>query len=273
MNCLHCNKPIEGKRNTKKYCGNTCKQYAYLSRNFAMPSNLNAIPLNNSEINLTALKNEINSSASNIVNGNIGGDSNSSQIKSNINLNPTQNHGNKNQITEQEYQYINPDILDRIQHGYISQNITSSYFTNNSNRGGRMNTANFPAFAYVLPRIRCIFENLFQLSYKSKIYYRTAITVCKAIEEILASEYIKLLPSDFPFIGDLIKLHEQFYPMAVYLVNDKDGIKFKLTKAAIVRYIMILSLIRDCVKKEPFTKLFPELCKPVIHKRPHTTKG
>ena len=45
MNCLHCNKPIEGKRNTKKYCSNTCKQYAYLNRSFNSLPNLEEMKL------------------------------------------------------------------------------------------------------------------------------------------------------------------------------------------------------------------------------------
>ena len=45
MNCLHCHKPVEGKRNTKKYCSKTCKQYAYLQRNSILPQNLATVCL------------------------------------------------------------------------------------------------------------------------------------------------------------------------------------------------------------------------------------
>lgn len=270
MNCLYCNKPIEGKRNTKKYCGNTCKQYAYLNRNFSMPSasNLNALSLTDEEDNKTiALPDtEINSNSNN------QSANNPTQIINHTNLKPILHHGYKNQLTQQEYKYIRPDILERIQDGYISLNITRGYFTTNANRGGRMVPQNFSAFAYFIPRIQCIIENLFQLTYKTKIYYRTAITICKAIEEMLASEYIKRLPGDFPFIGDLIKLHEQFYPMAKYLEEEKEGTKFRLSKSAIVRYIMILDLIRDCSKKQPFSNLFPELCKPIAPTKPYKGK-
>ena len=257
MNCLYCNKPIEGKRNTKKYCGNTCKQYAYLNRNFAMPtpSDLNALSLKNETENKTTLS-EKDSSYNQLPN-------NSPQITTHTNLNPIINHEHKNQLNQQEYKYIRPDILERIQEEYISLTITRGYFTTNTNRGGRMTQQNFGAFAYFVPRIRCIIENLFQLSYKRKIYYRTAFTICKAIEEMLASEYLKQLPGDFPFISDLINLHKQFYPMAKYLEDDQEGTKFKLSRKAIVRYIMILDLIRDCSTKQPFNELFSELCKPI----------
>ena len=83
-------------------------------------------------------------------------------------------------------------------------------------------------------------------------------------------EYINQLPSDFPFIEDLRKIQEQFTPMANYLKEDKEGIKFRLTKPAIVRYIIILNLIRDHVKKEPFNLLFPELYKIKAHTKPNT---
>lgn len=264
MNCLYCNKAIEGKRNTKKYCGNTCKQYAYLNRNFAMHLNLNSLALKNDSDNntVTPENSDVNNQSS----------INPPLIKTHTNLKPIINHEYKNQLTQQEYQYIQSDILNRIQQGYISLNITRSYFSTNTNLGGRITQLNFSAFSYLIPRIRCIIENLFQLSYKSKIYYRTAIAICKAIEEMLASEYISQLPGDFPFIRDLIKLHEQFYPMVNYLEHEKEGTKFILSKPAIVRYIIILNLIMECSKKEPFSKLFPNLCKPLAHTKPNMAK-
>ncbi len=270
MNCLHCHKPIEGKRNTKKYCSNTCKQYAYLNRSYSLPSNLNGVTTNSPENKtiqtkeIADLEIELNTTA-NIL-----------PVKeketNTINQQTTRNHEYKNQLNEEEYKYIFADILERIHHGYVSLNYTRSYFIYSTKNGGRIAEQNVSAFAYILPRIRCIIENLFQLTYKRKLYYNTAITICKAIEEILLSEQIKTLPGDFPFIIDLIKLHEQFMPMASYLETDKEGIKFKLTKSAIVRYILILNLIRDAAKKEPFTKLFPDLCKPVAHTNPNTRR-
>lgn len=268
MNCLHCHKPIEGKRNTKKYCSNTCKQYAYLNRSFSTPSSLHGVAINSTESKtdhsneITELKTALNALTRN---------SGTLPIKqtNSINQQKIRNHEYKNQLIEEEYKYIYADILDRIQQGYVSLNYTNSYFAYSTKNGGRITEQNASAFAYILPRIRCIIENLFQLTYKRKLYYNTAITICKAIEEILLSEQIKTLPGDFPFIIDLIKLHEQFMPMASYLESDKDGIKFKLTKSAIVRYILILNLIRESAKKEPFSKLFPDLCKPT---KPNTSK-
>lgn len=270
MNCLHCHKPIEGKRNTKKYCSNTCKQYAYLNRSFSMTSNLNSGSIDSIE-NKTIQTQEIADLESelNTLNTRLDVLPNEEKETNSINQQTTRNHEYKNQLIEEEYKYIYADLLDRIQHSYVSLNYTRSYFTYNIKNGGRITEQNVSAFAYILPRIRCIIENLFQLTYKRKLYYNTAITICKALEEILLSEQIKTLPGDFPFIIDLIKLHEQFMPMASYLESDNDGIKFKLTKSAIVRYILILNLIRDAAKKEPFTKLFPDLCKPT---KPNTSK-
>lgn len=236
MNCLHCHKPIEGKRSTKKYCSSTCKQYAYLNRNFSIPNEQKFIPdsnikpqiLENSEI---VLKNEYQKNLQQVIK------------------------------EENEYQYITPEILDKIQHGYISLNIGKNYFSNNASNGGRITNDNFAAFSYFVPRLRCIIENLFQISYKSKVHHKTIKAISMALEEMLRSDKIKMLPNDFPFIDDFIKLFDQFLPLARALEGDKEGIKFTLNKAAIVRYIMILYLIRDCTKKEPFNKLFPEVCK------------
>ncbi|MBI3518120.1 MAG: hypothetical protein HY062_02015 [Bacteroidetes bacterium] len=240
MNCLYCNKPIEGKRNTKRYCGNTCKQYAYLKRSFSIPSDSLSISLSEPE-----------------------NSSNPKEHFQNINNTynkPTAQHVYRKQVTQQEYQYINADILDRIQGGYVSLTITSDYFTNQ----------NTSAFAYIIPRIRCIIENLFQLSYKRKLYYKTAITICRAVEEMLLPEHIGQLPCDFPFLEDLKKMREQFIPMANYLKEDKEGVKFRLTKSVIVRYILILNLLRNCTKKEPFMVLFPELYKSNTPAKPNT---
>lgn len=253
MNCLYCNKPIEGKRNTKRYCGNTCKQYAYLKRSFSFPLDSNSISLIDSEKTSNPKENL--------------------QSTDDTNLKPRINYEYKNQLTEREYQYINADILDRIQQGYVSLEITNSYFTNNVKNGGRITPQNFSAFSYIMPRIRCVIENLFQLSYKRKLHYQTAITICKAVEEMLLSNHINQLPNDFPFWKDLKKIQEQFIPMANYLKEDKEGIKFQLTKPVIVRYILILSLIRDCTRKEPFITLFPDLCKTSTPVKPNTVAG
>lgn len=260
MNCLHCNKPIEGKRNTKKYCSNTCKQYAYLNRSFSLPTNSSSVFLTSSENVTKQQNNEILVVASSKENNNAI--SNDFGNNSHLLIKPINNHEDKQQqIEEEEYQYITADILDRIQHGYISLNIGKGYFTNNINKGGRFTEQNFAAFSYTIPRIRCIIENLFLLSYKKKVFYKTIKTISMAITEILFSDYLKALPNDFPFFNDLLKLHEQFSPLVRALEDDKEGIKFTLNKAATVRYILILNLVRDCTKKEPFHKLFPELYK------------
>lgn len=266
MNCLHCNKPIEGKRNTKKYCNNTCKQYAYLNRNFAIPSCLSSASIEkcetsvshkNESLEISELNNETNGANSNL--------HNNKQLLTK----PTNNHENRNQIIEEEYRYIFADILEKIQGSFMSLKTGQYYFTRNTN-GGRMTDHNFAAFSYFVPRLRCIIENLFSLTYKRRVYYKTINAISLALLEMLKSDHIKMLPNDFPFIDDFIKLFDQFQSFSNALEGDKEGIKFTLNKAAIVRYIVILYLIRDCTKREPFNKLFPELYKPASHIKPNT---
>ncbi len=254
MNCLHCNKPIEGKRNTKKYCSNTCKQYAYLNRSFAMPITLNLDPIDKNRI----IEEEKFENISN------NSEEKKQQIKNNSFVTNLLDLPNKKQTDlnqYEEYQYVYPDVLDKIQEGYDDLKIGQGYFSKNENRGGRITDYNFTAFSYILPRIRCIIENLFQLSYKNKVHYKTVNALSMALEEMLLSEHMKTLPNNFPFVEDLIKLHEQFRPIAKSLAGDKEGIKFILNRAAITRYIMILYLIRNCTVKDPFQKLFPDLFK------------
>ncbi|MEO6302470.1 MAG: hypothetical protein ABIP51_04800 [Bacteroidia bacterium] len=174
----------------------------------------------------------------------------------------------KQNETIKEYKSIWPNILERIQNAQGESNIGSNYFSNSTNFGGRITEYNRPAFSYMLPRIRCIVENLFQLTYKRKIYYKTAFTICKSLEEMILSPHLKSLPGDFPFFEDLLKLHEQFEQLTKFLEDNKEGMKFTLSKSAIVRYILILNLIRECAKKMPFPKLFPELYKPKIEPKP-----
>ena len=252
MNCLHCNKPIEGKRNTKKYCSNTCKQYAYLNRSFNSSPNLEEMKLD-----LAISDNAVQSEKQQLV-----------TIK-------TEQHEQKEliknktrEIVVQEkdndiegYKYLQIDLLDRIQQAIIFSDVKHNYFSENTNRGGRISQNNVGAFAFVLPRIRCLVENLFQLSYKKKVYHKTASTFYKAIEQVLLSEQLKQLPGDFPFFEDLCKLYEQFQLLSKHLEQEKEGVKFTLTKQAIIRYIVILNLIRHATKKELFQKLFPELIK------------
>ena len=128
-----------------------------------------------------------------------------------------------------------------------------------------MTDHNSVAFYYFMPRLRCIIENLFSLTYKRKVYYKTINAISLALLEMLKSDQTKMLPNDFPFIDDFIKLFDQFQSFSNALKDDKEGIKFTLNKNAIVRYIVILHLIRDCTKKEPFNELFPEIYKSATH--------
>lgn len=254
MNCLHCHKPVEGKRNTKKYCSKTCKQYAYLQRNSILPQNLAIVPL--SEANQEDHKRE--SAENNYpLQGNLVEIRNSTHELTTV----PKIQSNESNNAHKEYKAVWPDILRKIQDAFCELRIDRNYFKTTDHYNGRIDASNYFAFAYMIPRLRCIVENLFQLSYKSKIYFKTAKAISKALEEMIMSNHIKELPKDFPFFEDLFKMHEQFKQLTDFLENDKEGIKFNLSKTAVVRNIVIIDLIRDYSKKEPFSKLFPEVLK------------
>jgi len=252
MNCLYCHKPVEGKRNTKKYCSKTCKQYAYLQRNSILPQNLAIVSLsegNQEDHKREGAENnyllpeklvEIKSSTYDLAAPKIKTDQNS---------------------FDEEYKAVWPDILRKIQDAFCELRIDRNYFKTTDHFNGRIDASNYFAFSYMIPRLRCIVENLFQLTYKSKIYFKTAKAISKALEEMIMSNHIKELPNDFPFFEDLFKMHEQFKQLTHFLENDKEGIKFNLSKTAVVRNIVIIDLIRDYSKREPFSKLFPEVLK------------
>lgn len=252
MNCIRCNKPLEGKRNTKKYCSNTCKQYAYLNRSFNSVTNLEGMKLS-----VDISDNAVQSEEGILLTSKIKQHEQIELIKNKTEEAKNQEKENK----DEGYNYIQVDLLNKAQQVLILSDVKEDYFSDNQKRGGRITQSNVGAFAFVLPRIRCLVENLFQLSYKRKVHYKTANAFYKAIEEILRSEQLKQLPGDFPFFEDLCKLYEQFYSLSKHLEQEKEGVKFTLTKQAIIRYLVILNLIKHATKKEPFQKLFPELIK------------
>ncbi len=253
MNCLHCNKLIEGKRNTKKYCSKTCKQYAYLNRSFGINSSQkildNGKPALSSpeEIKNHSEKSEENQKP-NLENNFLG------QTKG-----PSQLYRLKKE-EERTYTAIWPKIFSRIQDIQIASDINGNYFRTEG-YGARVTPTNFPAFSFIIPRLRCVIENLFMLSYKRKVYHKTIKCLHLAMVETILSEQMKQMPNDFPYLDEIFQLYDQLDRLSKALEGDKEGIKFSLSKNSIAKYIIFLELIRESVHKKPFSELFQEIYK------------
>jgi hypothetical protein len=140
MNCLHCNKPIEGKRNTKKYCSNTCKQYAYINRSFNQSVNYNAVSkkMERNSAQIKFKKNDLDVSDSSNpeknaeITKNTFSNSTNTILKSGTHEYIKTEHQEKENFKSQEHQYIDSDILEKIQQGQTSLKTANNYFTNNS---------------------------------------------------------------------------------------------------------------------------------------------
>lgn len=229
MNCLHCNKPIESKRNTKKYCSNTCKQYSYLKRNLGevFPTEIKTIE---------EIRNQ---------------DYETDKKQLSKSIPPIGNSG---------YKKIRPKVLSLLENPPFNVERYSEYLS--TRIGGKIRPENIRAFSYVCRRVRCIIENLFLLSYKRKVYFNTIHHLRKALEETLTSDYVKQIPSDFPFSEILFDLYMQLKELEKILKENKEGIKFTLEKNKIVLYANVLRIVREFVTgKQPFTKLFPHFFK------------
>lgn len=283
MNCLHCNKPVQGKRNTKKYCSKTCKQYAYLNRNFSMPVSL---PVQNDfstgKITLTETENlrtteENHSEKAETQKGIILTETENLRIsegnyseKAEVQKKATENQivkkvspaqVYKHQREEKkEYKNIWPDILYRIQEVEISLDISSNYFQK-SGYGARITIDNVIEFSFVLPRLRCIIENLFTLCYKRKVYHKTIKCLHLALHQTILTDQMKKMPDGFPFLDDVFTLYDKLDALCKILEAENDGVKFSLSKNNLARLIVFLGLFRDTVEKKSFMELFPEIYK------------
>lgn len=235
MNCLHCNKPIESKRKTKKYCSSTCKQYAYLRRFVEItsekPEERESVPLSASENFVSETKNEISTEKLSCKKENDSG-----------------------------YKKIKPKILSVLEDYSFHVDYHAHYFTTTDI--GEIRPENFESFGYVCKRIYCILENVLDLTHKRKVFYNTILILRKGLAETLTSAYYKQLPSYFPFNESLVHLFEQLGEFETALFKSKEGMKFSLEKNKVVHYINVLRILRGFVsEKQSFRELFPHYFK------------
>ena len=237
MNCEHCNKPLEARRSTKKYCSNTCRQYAYHKRKeleleSIAPAQVNA---NLVERSITRLSTEPEGNNS-------------------LTLIP----GSK-RAEETGYDYFWPDIFTRIEDESSKRYCQDDLYFKPSNNGGKLSSATVSDFSYMCPRIMCVIENLFFLSYKKRVHYNTIHVLFLALQEMLVSDHLKRMPEPFPFFSDLWKLYKQIESLDAMLKDNKEGIKFTLDKNTITRFIYILGMLREVTERKSFKSLFPSL--------------
>jgi hypothetical protein len=130
---------------------------------------------------------------------------------------------------------------------------------------GKLTRETFPHFVFICPRIRCIVENMVLLGYRRKVHCKTIAFLCRALAKTLDSEHYRaiLKCGGFPFTNDVNKLCFQMKKISLALKQNKEGIKLTIDKASLLRYIIILKVIREfSTKRYSFRNLFPELYEP-----------
>ena len=237
MTCEHCNKPFEAKRSTKKYCSNTCRQYAYQKRRPVLEESDVS-----SETNMGITEQPIISQ----------------RIESSGNKSIALIPGSK-RSEESGYEYFWPDIFTRIEDECCKQTYLDDLYFKPAHLSGKLSPVNASDFSYVCPRIICILENLFFLSYKRRVYYNTIHVLFLALQEVLVSDQLKRMPEPFPFFSDVWKLYKQIKGFDAMLKDNKEGIKFTLEKNSIARFIYILGMLREVTERKSFKCLFPSL--------------
>jgi hypothetical protein len=237
MNCQHCNNPLQAKRSTRKYCSNTCRQYAYQGRQTILLEN--NVP---SETNCDPVEEAMAEKP-------FGHERNTA-----LQLTP-----NPKRTDESGYEQIWPDIFSKIETECIRQSIRNETYFKPERNGGQLSPENMRDFAYICPRVMCILENLFFLSYKKRVYYNTIHVLFLAIQQVIVSDHLKRMPDPFPFFPDLWKLYKQIEGLEGSLKDSKEGLKFTLDKSTIARFICILIILRSVAERASFKALFPEL--------------
>lgn len=246
MNCHYCNKPIENqRRSTKKYCNDTCKQYAYIRRRYMQPSDSGR---------MDAEHVPVNGLASPVINEKQEG-----KITDNKNESPPALDARAT------YKKIRPAIIKQLDE--FDFTAYKKYFT----LGGQLKTENFPYIKYIIPRIRSIVENILSLSHRRKVDYKTINLLHRALVKTIGSpQYRGMLKyGDFPFAKDLNRLCLQLQKLSQSLKHDREGIKLTIDKASLFRYIIIVKVIREFYHKNyTFQELFPELYQPQAAETP-----
>ncbi len=242
MNCHYCNKPIENhKRSSKRYCNDTCKQYAYLKRRYMQPNGLGNVHSESIPIITEPQNNE---------------------TKNEITEEKTENANNGEKpvfSSKVNYRKIRPSIIKQLNEVDFSG--YEKYFSSE----GRLTPQDFRHFVFLLPRIRSIIENILTLHHKRAVHYKTVNFLYRAMVKTFSSDHYRILVKygDFPFTKDLSRLFLQFQKLSQALRTNKEGIKLFIDNPSLLRYIIMLKAVRDrSSNRGSFRVLFPELFEP-----------
>ncbi|SEW46027.1 hypothetical protein SAMN05428988_6218 [Chitinophaga sp. YR573] len=214
--CLHCGKPIQSQRSTKKYCSDNCKQLAFYKRSGLLLSGAT----------MTETLND-NKPPANVINQPV-----SKPVNDKSGVSPEQ------QPAERPYQWVYSRLIEQVAeyvdsgHALLLLQHPEEYWSSYT----------LSAVKWVSIRLRCLLENLIRLSNLPAVNYQTLRAVLEAFNDIMASRHFRLLPPDYSYTTIIKELAGKLAVLAKQGKRQKTT-RFRLTlnrKAELMaaRYIL-----------------------------------
>jgi hypothetical protein len=177
--CARCGKNFQSKRETKKFCSETCKQYAYLIRH---------------GLDIQRLR-----SVNNVIDGIVTTDNNTIK-QAHINM-------------EEKITFERPLIIKLIEDIMNNQHHLDSMIAHPYSYWDKDKALIVKWFNM---RLKCILHNLIKLSYKEKVFPATLSALSEALVQMLRSNQYKFLSENYPYkffiqqlAGKIIEITEQ----------------------------------------------------------------
>lgn len=247
-NCLHCGKPIQSRRSTKKYCSDTCKQLAFYKRS--------ALTLNDSERQITHEPPMTEES----LNDTLLSHQKDSDERLNVNR-PAQPLNDKQAFTvnnsfmvkedEPPFDWVHSKLVDAIADRLDTNCETLFMFQHHGEHWG---VYILPTVKWISLRLRCLIENLLRLSNFPEVSYDTILTIKEAFTAMINSHNFKMLTANYPFTTLIKDLHEKL-TLIVKEHNHYESIRFRLTVSRKVELIATRFMLADFVPHAKFSEL------------------
>lgn len=197
-NCLHCGKPMQSLRITKKYCCVNCKQLAFYKRNGLQLSGLNTdsplLTIQGAENAVITINTENKS--------NEPSSGKTSSLPSNDRESFTLNDTTTIKTAQEEiaYQWVHSRLVDLIEENADNPD-ELLLFQNPAEYWGSFT---LEGVKWVSLRLRCLLESLIRLSNYTHIRYADLTAICDAFDSLVTSRHFRYLPNNYPYI-DLVK--------------------------------------------------------------------
>lgn len=245
--CLQCGRPLQSKRNTKKYCSDTCKQLAFYKRSGSALSAINdefpttakryiEEPFNGNAINTRPIHQDV--------------------LKEQFHENPSAQTVNDKQtftVKQQEkerYEWVRSQLVDSI--ADYADNSEALFMFQQPQQ--YWSSYSLPTVKWISLRMRCLVESLIKLSHFTDVDYESIIAVKEAFSALTDSNHFKKLPANYPFTSLVIELGQK---IALIAKQHKhfDAIRFRLTVNRKVELIAIRYILADFVPAIRFSEM------------------